>query len=268
MRTPGGGVCRLAVTDVDKAARDLFVQWCREAGCTIRIDAMGNIFARRVELDETRPPILTGSHLDTVPSGGKFDGALGVLAGLEVIRTLDAAGYRTHAPLEVAVWTIEEGSRFPPVMVSSGVFAGQISIEEAKARTDKSGVTLGAELSRIGYCGAEPVGGWPVSAFFELHIEQGPVLEAERKTIGVVTAVQALRWYEVRITGQEAHAETTPMDARRDALAGAAELISAVEDRAAGRTAWARHDGLHRSIAEWTQRCDRQHVPVPRLPAS
>lgn len=228
-RTPRGGVCRLALTDEDKAARDLFVEWCREAGCTIRIDAMGNIFARRAGLEDRLPTILTGSHLDTVPSGGKFDGALGVLAGLEVIRTLDAAGYRTQAAVELVVWTNEEGSRFSPVMVSSGVFAGHIPIEDAKARRDKSGVTLGEELSRIGYSGPDSVGGWPVSAYFELHIEQGPILEAEHKTIGVVTAVQGLRWYEACITGQEAHAGTTPMDARRDALTGAAELILAVE---------------------------------------
>lgn len=225
--TPAGGVCRLALTDSDRTARDRFIAWCREAGCTIRVDHMGNIFARRAGLDGTLPPILTGSHLDTVPTGGKFDGALGVLAGLEVLRTLESAGYRTRAPLEVVAWTNEEGSRFAPVMMSSGVFAGAIPIETAMASADKDGLKLGDELCRIGYAGPEPVGGQPIAAYFELHIEQGPVLEREATDIGVVTGVQALRWYEVRLTGQEAHAGTTPMDARRDALVGAAEIITA-----------------------------------------
>lgn len=227
--TPNGGVRRLALSDEDKEGRDVFIAWCKAAGCTIRIDAMGNIFARRAGLDDTLPPIMTGSHLDTVPTGGKFDGALGVLAGLEVFRTLEDLGYRTNAPLEVVVWTNEEGSRFSPAMVSSAVFAGVMPMEEAKARSDKNGLTLGGELERIGYLGAEPVGGRPVSAFFELHIEQGPILEAEGRTIGAVTAVQALRWYEIRLTGQEAHAGTTPMEARRDALLGAADIIREVD---------------------------------------
>ena len=227
--TPNGGVCRLALSDEDKTARDLFIEWCRAAGCTTRIDAMGNIFARRAGLDDSLPPIMTGSHLDTVPTGGKFDGALGVLGGLEVMRSLQDLNYRTNAPIELVVWTNEEGSRFSPAMVSSGVFAGTISMEAAKARTDKNGRTLGEELNRIGYVGSEAVGGRPVSAFFELHIEQGPILEAEHKTIGVVTAVQALRWYEIRLKGQETHAGTTPMEARRDALVGAAEIIREVD---------------------------------------
>lgn len=227
--TPAGGVCRLALSDEDKAGRDLFIRWCEEAGCTIRIDTMGNIFARRAGLDNSVPPIMTGSHLDTVPTGGKFDGALGVLAGLEVLRTLQDMNYRTHAPVEVVVWTNEEGSRFSPAMVSSGVFAGVIPIDTAKRRTDKAGVVLGDELQRIGYVGDEPVGEHPVSAFFELHIEQGPILEREKLTIGVVNAVQALRWYELQITGQEAHAGTTPMEVRRDALLCAANVIQAVD---------------------------------------
>jgi N-carbamoyl-L-amino-acid hydrolase len=227
--TPKGGVCRLALSDEDRRGRDLFIRWCEEAGCTIRIDRMGNIFARRAGLDNSLPPIMTGSHLDTVPTGGKFDGILGVMAGLEVLRTLNDLDYRTRAPVEVAVWTNEEGSRFSPAMVSSGVFAGVIPMETAKARADKDGKTLGDELKRIGYEGEEEVGGRPVSAFFELHIEQGPILEAEEKTIGVVTAVQAFRWYELKLVGQDAHAGTTPMEARRDALLGAAEIIQAVD---------------------------------------
>ena len=227
--TPAGGVCRLALSDEDRVARDLFIRWCEAAGCTVRIDAMGNIFARRAGLDDSLSPIMTGSHLDTVPTGGKFDGALGVLAGLEVMRTLEDLNYHTQAPIELVVWTNEEGSRFSPAMVASGVFAGAIPMGVAKGRMDKDGRTLGEELERIGYAGAEEVGKRPVSAFFELHIEQGPILEAEQKTIGVVTAVQALRWYEIRLIGQAAHAGTTPMEARRDALVGAAELIQAVD---------------------------------------
>ncbi|MDE1172152.1 MAG: Zn-dependent hydrolase, partial [Parvibaculaceae bacterium] len=232
--TPQGGVCRLALTDEDRQGRDLFIKWCEEAGCTIRIDQMGNIFARRAGSDDSLPPIMTGSHLDTVPTGGKFDGVLGVLAGLEVMRTLNDLNYVTRAPVELAVWTNEEGSRFSPAMVSSGVFAGTISMDEAKARTDKRGLTLGDELQRIGYEGSDPVGGRPVSAFFELHIEQGPILENEEKTIGVVTGTQAMRWYEIGLTGQDAHAGTTPMEARKDALLGAAEIIQLVERIALG----------------------------------
>lgn len=227
--TPQGGVCRLALTDEDRRGRDLFIEWCKAAGCTIRIDQMGNIFARRAGLDDSLPPIMTGSHLDTVPTGGKFDGVLGVLAGLEVMRSLNDLNYVTRAPLELAVWTNEEGSRFSPAMVSSGVFAGSISMDVAKARTDKEGLTLGEELQRIGYEGEDQVGGRPVSAFFELHIEQGPVLENENKTIGIVTGTQAMRWYEIGLIGQDAHAGTTPMEARKDALLGAADIIQLVE---------------------------------------
>lgn len=226
--TPSGGVCRLALSDEDKAGRDLFIRWCHAAGCTCHVDRMGNIFARRGGLDNELPPIMFGSHLDTVPTGGNFDGALGVLAGLEVMRTLEDLNYRTRAPLELVVWTNEEGSRFSPAMLSSAVFAGVIPIETAKARRDKNGLSFGEELERIGYCGQHEVGGRAPSAFIELHIEQGPILEREQKTIGVVTAVQALRWYEIRLSGQEAHAGTTPMDVRHDALLGAAEVILAV----------------------------------------
>ncbi len=237
--TPSGGVCRLALTDADKAARDRFIAWCQEAGAAVRVDQMGNIFARRAGLDDTLPPILTGSHLDTVPTGGKFDGALGVMAGLEVLRTMEAAGYRTRAPVEVVVWTNEEGSRFAPVMISSGVFAGAIPIETAMASTDRDGVTLGEELRRIGYAGEDLVGGRAIGAYFELHIEQGPILEREKTAIGVVTGVQALSWFELRLTGQEAHAGTTPMEARHDALLGAAEIITAANRiaREAGQAA-------------------------------
>lgn len=226
--TAKGGVCRLALTDLDRQARDLFVQWCREAGCTIKIDKMGNIFARRAGRDDSLAPVMTGSHIDSQPTGGKFDGIYGVLAGLEVVRTLNEFGYETQRPIEVAVWTNEEGSRFAPAMVASGVFAGVFDLEYGLSRADLEGKTMGQELERIGYAGAEQVGGRPVHAFFETHIEQGPILEAERKTIGVVQGAQGQRWFEVTMLGQEAHAGPTPMKVRKDALVGAAHVISAV----------------------------------------
>ncbi|MBU0550678.1 Zn-dependent hydrolase [Myxococcota bacterium] len=226
--TPKGGVCRLALTDVDKAARDLFVRWCEEAGCAVTIDQMGNIFGRREGRDPSRAPIMMGSHIDSQPTGGKYDGIYGVLAGLEVIRTLNDAGIETAAPIEVSAWTNEEGSRFAPAMVSSGVFAGVFDLEYGLSRADLDGVSMGEELQRIGYAGAAPVGGREVGAFFEAHIEQGPILEDEGYTIGVVTDAQGQRWYEVTFTGQEAHAGPTPMGSRRDALLGAARIIDAV----------------------------------------
>ncbi len=226
--TEKGGVCRLALTDLDREARDLFVAWCREAGCTIRIDKMGNIFARRPGKDDSLAPVMTGSHIDSQPTGGKFDGIYGVLAGLEVIRTLNDANYETQRPVEIAVWTNEEGSRFAPAMVASGVFAGVFDLDYGLSRADLSGKTMGEELRRIGYAGPEPVGGRPVHAFFEAHIEQGPILEAEKKTIGIVQGAQGQRWFEVTMTGQEAHAGPTPMKVRKDAMVGAAAVVTAV----------------------------------------
>ena len=224
--TDKGGVCRIALTDLDRQGRDLFVKWCREAGCEIRVDQVGNIFARRPGRDMGKPPIMTGSHLDTQPTGGKFDGCYGVLAGLEVMRALNDAGYETEAPVEVAVWTNEEGCRFAPAMVASGVFGGVFSVDYALSRTDPEGITFGDALKKIGYDGKETVGGRPVGAFFEAHIEQGPILERENRTIGVVTAAQGQRWYEINWTGMESHAGTTPMEGRRDALLGASLLIA------------------------------------------
>ena len=232
--TEKGGVCRIALTDLDRQGRDLFVKWCKEAGCEVRIDAIGNIFARRKGRDDTLPPIVTGSHLDSQPTGGKFDGAYGVLAGLEVIRALNDAGYETNAPVEVAVWTNEEGARFAPAMVASGVFAGAFDIDYALTRTDPDGKSFGDELKRIGYAGPETVG-FPIGAYFEAHIEQGPILENEKKTIGIVTGGQGQRWYEIDITGMESHAGTTPMGLRKDALVGAAELIVAARGIATAR---------------------------------
>lgn len=228
--TAKGGVCRLALTDEDKRARDLFVSWCRDAGCSIRIDKMGNIFARREGRNPDLPPIVAGSHLDSQPTGGKFDGVYGVLAGLEVIRSLNAAGYETEAPVEVAVWTNEEGSRFAPAMISSGVFANVFDLDHGHSRKDIEGRTIGEELARIGYVGDdEPtIDDHPIGAYFEAHIEQGPILEAEGKTVGVVTDAQGMRWYEITLTGVEAHAGPTPMARRRDALLGAARIVEAV----------------------------------------
>jgi N-carbamoyl-L-amino-acid hydrolase len=227
--TEKGGVCRLALTDVDKAARDLFVTWCKDAGCTVTIDEMGNIFGRREGKNPELPPVMTGSHIDSQPTGGKFDGIYGVLSGLEVIRTLNDAGAQTEAPIEVSAWTNEEGSRFAPAMVSSGVFAGVFDLEYGLSRADLDGKTMGQELERIGYAGDAPVGK-PVRAFFEAHIEQGPILEHEGKTIGVVTDAQGQRWYECTFTGQEAHAGPTPMSTRRDALVGTARVVEAVNE--------------------------------------
>ena len=227
--TPKGGVCRLAASDLDGEARRLFIRWCGEAGCTVRVDRIGNIFARRPGRDETLPPVMTGSHLDTQPTGGKFDGAYGVMAGLELVRTLNDLGYETEAPIEIVAWTNEEGSRFSPAMVGSGVFAGVFDLAEGLTRPDNvPGITLGAELERIGFAGSDPVGGRPIAAYFEAHIEQGPILEAAQKPIGVVTGAQGQRWYEITVTGQEAHAGPTPMLRRRDALVGAARMIDAV----------------------------------------
>jgi N-carbamoyl-L-amino-acid hydrolase len=226
--TSKGGCNRLALTDLDRQGRDLFISWCREAGCTISIDRMGNIFARRPGKDGTLDPVVFGSHLDTQPTGGKFDGVFGVLAALEVVRTLNDHSYETDAPLEVAVWTNEEGSRFAPAMIASGVFAGVFTEDYGMSRADLDGKTIGEELERIGYKGEAPCGGRPFRAFFEAHIEQGPILEAENKTIGVVTGIQGIRWFECTVTGNESHAGTTPMTMRRDALLGAARMIEEI----------------------------------------
>ncbi len=226
--TPKGGVCRLALTDLDKDGRDLFVRWAKEAGCTITVDRMGNVFARRAGTDDSLTPVVTGSHADSQPTGGRFDGIYGVLGGLEVIRSLNDHGIETKRPIEVVIWTNEEGSRFAPAMVASGVFAGVFTEEYGLSRADVDGKTMGQELERIGYAGDIPCGGRPIHAAFELHIEQGPILETENITIGVVTHAQGQRWYEVVLTGQESHAGPTPMPRRRDALVGAARIIDLV----------------------------------------
>jgi N-carbamoyl-L-amino-acid hydrolase len=228
-KTPKGGIKRLTLTDLDRQVRDWFVAKCEAAGCTVGVDEMGNIYALRPGKDNSLPPIVCGSHLDTQPTGGKFDGILGVLSGLEVIHTLNDAEYETNAPIMVVNWTNEEGSRFAPAMISSGVFGGAFELDYAYDRADPDGKTLGAELERIGYKGKEKIGEREFGAFFELHIEQGPILEAEEKTVGVVTDAQGQRWYEVTVTGRESHAGTTPMPLRRDAMMAAAKMIHAVE---------------------------------------
>ncbi|MFP6731455.1 MAG: Zn-dependent hydrolase [Alphaproteobacteria bacterium] len=226
--TEKGGVCRLALTDLCKESRDLFIKWCEEAGCTIKVDKMGNIFARRAGRNNDLAPVVTGSHLDSQPTGGRFDGVYGVLSGLEVLRTMNDLGIETERPFEVAVWTNEEGSRFAPAMVASGVFAGIYDLEYGLSRADSDGKTMGEELSRIGYAGTEEVGGRDIHAYFEAHIEQGPILEDEEITIGVVTDAQGQRWYELTITGVESHAGPTPMRIRKDALLGASRIVEAV----------------------------------------
>lgn len=233
--TPKGGSCRLALSDEDKLGRDLFVAWCEAANCKVTIDNMGNIFARRDGLDPALHPVVAGSHLDTQPHGGKFDGVYGVLAALEVVQTLNDHHIETKAPIEVAVWTNEEGARFAPSMMGSAVFAGKLELDYALDRHDRDGNTVGAELERISYSGSEPCGAHPIHTFFETHIEQGPILEEEDKIVGVVTAVQGVAWYDVTVTGQDTHAGSTPMDRRRDALVGTARMIAAINDIALAR---------------------------------
>jgi len=226
--TPKGGCNRLTLTDLDRQGRDLFARWCAEAGLRMTVDRMGNMFARRRGEDESLSPVVMGSHLDTQPTGGKFDGVLGVLGALEVMRSLNDLNIRTRRPIEVANWTNEEGSRFAPAMVASGVFAGAYTLDEAYGVTDRDGLKLGDELERIGFKGDAPVGGRDIHAFFELHIEQGPILEDEGVDIGVVTHGQGQRWYEVTLKGFESHAGSTPMPRRRDALVGAARIVELV----------------------------------------
>ena len=226
--TPKGGVCRLTLTDLDKQGRDLVLNWAKEAGLTITIDKIGNGFMRRAGRNNDLPPVVTGSHIDTQPTGGKFDGNYGVLAGLEVIRTLNDHNIETEAPIEVAFWTNEEGSRFVPVMMGSGVFAKAFTLEHAYAATDIAGKTVQGELERIGYIGEQEPGDHPIGTYFETHIEQGPVLEDNDKVIGVVQAVLGIRWFDCTVVGMEAHAGPTPMHLRKDAMQGAAEIMQEI----------------------------------------
>jgi N-carbamoyl-L-amino-acid hydrolase len=227
--TAKGGICRLTLTDLDRQVRDWFKTQCEALGCSVTVDEVGNMFALRPGRRSDVAPIAIGSHLDTQPTGGKFDGALGVLGGLEVLKTLHDLGYETNAPLLLVNWTNEEGSRFAPAMLGSGVFAGVLDRAYADSRADRQGVTFADAIEAIGYRGATKAGAVPMGAMFELHIEQGPMLEAESKVIGIVKGVQGMRWYEATFTGQEAHTGSTPMHLRRNALIGAARLVEAVD---------------------------------------
>ena len=223
-----GGNNRQTLTDADGEGRMLFQKWCDEAGCTMGVDQMGTMFARREGSDPDALPVYVGSHLDTQPTGGKYDGVLGVLGGLEIIRTLNDLGIKTKHPIVVTNWTNEEGTRFAPAMLASGVFAGMHEQDWAYGREDAEGKTFGGELERIGWKGEEKVGMRKMHAFFELHIEQGPILEAEGKDIGVVTHGQGLWWLEVTLTGKESHTGSTPMNMRVNAGLGMAMITEAV----------------------------------------
>ncbi|WP_373696671.1 M20 family metallo-hydrolase [Microvirga yunnanensis] len=227
--TAKGGVSRLTLTDTDRQVRDWLKSECERLGCTVTVDEVGNMFAVRPGRRSDLPPIAIGSHLDTQPTGGKFDGILGVLGGLEVLKTLQDTGYETNAPLMLVNWTNEEGSRFAPAMLGSGVYAGVFDRAYADSREDRQGVTFGEAIEAIGYRGEAKAGSITFGAMFELHIEQGPILEQEEKVIGIVQGVQGMRWYEVSVTGREAHTGSTPMPMRRDALVGAARLIDRIE---------------------------------------
>jgi len=228
--TPKGGVKRLTLSDVDKTGRDTFKGWCEALGLTVRVDAIGNMFARREGRDPNRLPVLMGSHLDSQPTGGKFDGALGVIAGLEVIRTLHDLNIVTEAPIELVNWTDEEGSRFGHSLMGSGVWAGIYTLDKAYGLKDIEGVSVSEALDQIGYKGAHAAKPFPADAYFELHIEQGPILEREGKQVGIVTGAQAQVWYDAVITGRDSHAGTTPPSLRRDALVAAARVVTLVDE--------------------------------------
>ncbi|MCZ6888892.1 MAG: M20 family metallo-hydrolase [Gammaproteobacteria bacterium] len=231
--TPAGGCNRQTLTDDDREGRDLFVRWCEEAGASVTVDAMGNIFARREGSDPSLPAIIAGSHLDTQPTGGKFDGVYGVLAALEVLRTLGDHGLTTRGPVEAVVWTNEEGARFAPAMVGSGVWSGEFDIQFAYSRTDQAGQTFGDELTRIGYCGVAEAKARPLRGAFEAHIEQGPILEQLGKTIGAVAGVQGMRWYDLALYGDACHAGPTPMADRRDPFRAQHLIVAAIYELAA-----------------------------------
>jgi len=230
--TKKGGCNRQALTDLDKQGRDLFVAWCEEIGCTLRVDKMGNMFLRKAGTDDSLPPVITGSHLDTQPTGGKFDGVYGVLAGLEVLRTLHENKVETLHPIEVVVWTNEEGARFSPAMVGSGVWCGEFSLDYGWQRADKKGKTIADELERIGYLGQAPCKPFDIKAAIELHIEQGPILEDVGKQIGVVNGVQGMRWYDLIVNGQPVHAGPTPMTQRKDPVKAVSRIINELYDLA------------------------------------
>ena len=238
--TERGGCNRQALTDEDKVARDLFVSWARSLGCVVSVDAVGNIFAARAGTDAGLPPVLMGSHLDTQATGGRFDGVYGVMAGLEVLRTLADNRIATRRTIEVASWTNEEGCRFAPAMLGSGVVAGTYSLDYAYERKDKAGRTFLGELERIGYRGVVPARRRPFHALFEAHIEQGPILENSATTIGVVTGIQGAYWLDVTLEGVACHAGPTPMEMRRDPWRAACPIIDGAFALAADNAPWAR----------------------------
>jgi beta-ureidopropionase / N-carbamoyl-L-amino-acid hydrolase len=231
-RTPAGGVRRLALSDEDRRARDLFVHWLQDAGCTVRVDDLGNIYGRRAGAEPGAGPVVCGSHLDTVPTGGRFDGALGVLGALEVVRAMNDASLVTRRPVEVVCWTNEEGARFAPAMLASGVVCGQLTIDAAYGSRDSAGRSFGEELTRIGYRGeAEHRLQAPV-AYVELHVEQGPILERAGAQIGIVEGVEGIAWGWIDVVGQAAHAGPTPMEDRLDALVAASRAVLAIRTMA------------------------------------
>ena len=268
-----GGLCRLALTDADKEMRDLFITWCTEVGCAVQVDRVGNIFARRPGAEDHLPPVLMGSHLDTQVAGGKYDGIIGVLAGLEVLRTLDDRRLQTKRPLELVCWSNEEGARFTPPMVASGAFAGVFPVDWVLALRDDDGKLFGSELERIGYNGKVAVGGRSIDAYFELHIEQGPILDKEAVPVGIVVGGYATRGMHVDFLGETAHAGPTPMDRRRNALVGAAMLAVAVNEigwkyhptegkaTVARLVAWPNKAGILSEYAQLT--CDVRHAEKP-----
>jgi len=227
--TPGGGVHRLALSDEDRQARDLFIKWLREIDLEVTVDEMGNIFGRRSGENEKWPAVISGSHIDSQPKGGRFDGILGVMGALEVMRTIQENRIKTRRPLMIVNWTNEEGSRFSPAMVGSGVWTGKIDREWAYAREDIQGKKFGEELKRIGYKGQKKAEKWPVQAYFELHIEQGPILEKISHRIGVPKGIIGISWYDVWLEGKANQVGPTPMEGRNDALCAAAEMILKVE---------------------------------------
>ncbi|MEZ5728452.1 MAG: Zn-dependent hydrolase [Burkholderiaceae bacterium] len=257
-----GGLARMALSDADGQMRDQFVRWCEEAGCAVSIDAVGNVFARREGSDASLPPVVIGSHLDTQFNGGRYDGIVGVLAGLEIVRALDDRGLRTRRPIEIVDWTNEEGGRFSPPMIASGAFAGAYALDWVLDRVDDDGKRFGDELARIGYAGPTPVGGRALDAYFELHIEQGPILDAAGVDVGVVTHGYTAHGLIVEVAGETAHTGPWPMDRRRNALVGAAMLAVAVNDigwkyhdtggkaTAARIVAWPNKPGI---LSDWAQ---------------
>lgn len=263
------GLSRLALSDADKAMRDVFVSWCREAGLSVTVDQVGNIFARRDGHDNSLPPVLMGSHLDTQENGGRFDGIVGVLGALETVRALNDLGHVTRRPIEIVNWTNEEGARFSPPMTASGCFAGAYALDWVHERKSEDGATFGEELQRIGYLGEAQPGGRPLDAYFELHIEQGPILDAEKVQVGIVTHAYSSHGFLVEFKGETAHTGPWPMERRRNALIAAARLLVAVDDigwdfaatggKATGArlTAWPNKAGI---LSDWAQAvCDVRH---------